>query len=87
MSDESLASREYQDAMNRIVLAAQCIETEPLEKMHRTLEMCDSLGPVQYPSEYRAALHSGSIDAQRRTIQAARELVAAYRDLRAAFES
>ena len=82
MTAPDLASADYQAAMSRVILAAQCIEDEPFERMLATIERAHSVGPILYPGGYLAAAQSGSLVAQQRMLEAARAFVATLRDVR-----
>lgn len=79
-----LGTLEYQRSMNALVLAAEVVETLPLQKMLSTVDTADAVGPVLYPTEYRQASASGSLDAQRKILEAGRALVAALAELKVA---
>lgn len=80
--DLDLATAEYQVAMHRVVLAAKCLEGEPLAKMLATIERAHSIGHILYPGDYRTAVQTGSLAAQQRMLEVARQFVATLQDVR-----
>jgi hypothetical protein len=83
MADDDLAvsAAEYQAAMTRVALAAQCVADEPLDRMLATITRAHTLGPIVMPTDYRQALSSGSLDAQEAMLKAARAFAATLPDV------
>lgn len=62
-------NRQFKDEWSKLRLVYCLLQTISLEKLLRTVDVAESVGPVLYPSEYRAGMRS--LQDQRRVLVAA----------------
>lgn len=61
----------WQMAMDTIISAARLVSALPLDKMLRTTQVADSIGPIIHPSEYLSALEGNNWEGQKTLLDGA----------------